>query len=258
MPTQIMLTDDGKKLLVSVSGVSDSEPGFLSGWLVDENGLPSNSSFPRISLAAPGYSPSSFAEIPNANALLVTDPTYGLEMLNIADLSHYERNFSAFPAAMENTTVSRLSFSKNIGNFYLIDSLNGDVIEVVTNETLTDTVLGVRFIIPRSFHRLAETSLQSTSLCTSCAPLDSDIAEVNGTEYAWSFQSSSRIPTNGILYSFLYVLDAKNVAVIVVQLVESGNATFINSFNATSAGLSESEHIFLLDYYSLLTNYDAA
>lgn len=39
---------------------------------------------------------------------------------------------------------------------------------------------------------------------------------------------------------YLYVLDAKNTAVIAVQLVDPGNATLIGSYNASGLPKSES------------------
>lgn len=143
MPNQIVLTENETKLLVSVSGISEEEPGFVTGWLIDADGLLSDP-IPPMYPAAPGYSPSSFAEVPKTNALIVTDHTFGLEIFNITAASDPNSCGPAIPGAMPNTNVSRLSFSERTGNFHLIDSKNRDVIEITVNYTLNTTVMNVR------------------------------------------------------------------------------------------------------------------
>ena len=120
MPNEIILTEDETQLLVSVSGVSQDQPGFLTGWYL-QDGLLSNG-MPHMHPANPAYTVSSFLQIPENNAVVALDPSYGLEIIDFTSRDFYRDSFNVISRSMNNNSPTRLAMSSKTNEFYIIDT----------------------------------------------------------------------------------------------------------------------------------------
>lgn len=214
--SHVLFSADGKQLIASVKGAPPAA-GFLAVWAVEANGSLSQT-FQAVTPPAGGALPFGMAVIDGAtNALLVTDPGVGFDVMDLSKLTAATGNASTTgitSLAASNDILSSPSsavkvdgedavcwaaFSKKTGTFFLTDIGTSLVTEVaVDTNTLAATIVGQHALTPGS------------------ATLDDAVATINGND-------------------FLYVLAANLTSVDVMSLQGKGQATSIQSANFAAA-----------------------
>lgn len=147
--SQISFSQDGKHLIAAIKGIAPT-PGYLAVWdFVEGKGLSEN--FLRITPGNGGLLPFSLTTIPGKNAFLSADPYLGFD---IFDFSGGFKNSSGSSAvAVEGQkAICWSAYSKESGDFYLIDAALSQVIEVNVNNDLKGTMVHVRFPCSFRFH----------------------------------------------------------------------------------------------------------
>lgn len=138
--SQIIFSEDNKKLIVSVKGTPD-KAGFFAIWDVNGDGSLS-ANFKQVAPGKGGLLPFSMTVIPGKNAILATDAGLGFDILNLRDPS---KNTATKIDGQVATCWS--TFSPATGNFYLTDIGTSTVTEVHVDNNLKGTVVSVRHIL---------------------------------------------------------------------------------------------------------------
>ncbi|KAI0325541.1 hypothetical protein GY45DRAFT_1260663 [Cubamyces sp. BRFM 1775] len=158
--SQIIFSEDGKQLIVSVKGVPPT-PGFFAVWDVNSDGTLSPD-FKKVAPAKNGLLPFSMTVIPGKNAILATDAGLGFDIFDLKDNSK-----SSAVAIDGQVATCWSSFSKQTGNFYLTDIGTATVTEVHVDNNLKGTIVSQHPQLPGS------------------ATIDNDIATVNGQDFLY-------------------------------------------------------------------------
>jgi len=188
--SQLVFSEDGTQLIASIKGAPPT-PGYLAVWEVAKDGSLSQD---HIAMASPagGLSPFSMTVIPGKNALLVTDPGVGFDIVDMSTGGNSSKS-SAVPIPGQSAT-GWSSYSNKTGNYYLTDINTSIVTEVNVDQDLKGTVV----------KQYQQQNLSAT--------IDSKIATIGDKD-------------------FLYVLAPNATAVQVFALDGPGNATSFGSFD---------------------------
>ena len=135
--SQVLFSEDGKQLIVSVKGTPQA-PGFFAIWTVAADGSLSKD-FQNVALAKGGALPFGMSVIPGKKALLATDPALGFDIL---DLDSGNKRSSANKITGQAATCWS-AFSPKTGNFYLSDVGTSTITEVHVDNNLNATLVMV-------------------------------------------------------------------------------------------------------------------
>lgn len=143
--SHVIFSEDGSKLIASVKGVPPT-PGFLAVWDVAADGSLSQD-FTKVSPPAGGLLPFSMTVVEGQNAVLVTDPGVGFDLIDLSASTLSSPNTtsakdSAIPITGQSATCWS-SFSSKTGNFYLTDIGTSIVTEVNVDQNLKGTIVQV-------------------------------------------------------------------------------------------------------------------
>ncbi|KAF7799765.1 hypothetical protein EIP86_011007 [Pleurotus ostreatoroseus] len=205
--SHIIFNEDNTKLFASVKGVPPAQ-GFLAAWDVAADGSLSQD-FSTITPPAPGALPFSMTLVDGQNAVLVTDPGVGFDVLDLSSLDSNTQNATSAKDSANaidgQSATCWSSFSSKTGNFYLTDIGTSIVTEVNVDQNLNATIVKQYPQTPNS------------------ATIDNDIATINGND-------------------FMYVLTPNATSVAVLALPAPGQAKNVGSFDlagpAKAAGLT--------------------
>jgi hypothetical protein len=199
--SHVIFSEDGSQLIASIKGTPPT-PGYLAIWDVAEDGTLSQD-FAAVPPPSGGLLPFSMTAVPGKDALLVTDPNIGFDIIDISQGQNSSAS-SAVPISGQSATCWS-SFSHTTGNFYLTDVGTSIVTEVNVDENLKGTVV----------NQYPQQNMSGT--------IDNDIATIGGKD-------------------FMYVLGANASLIEVLALNGPGNATNFKSFDIAgpfkSAGLA--------------------
>jgi len=195
--SDILFSEDSKKLLVSVKGVPPT-PGFVASWdVADDGSLSAN--FTASPPAQGGLLPFSMSIIPGKNAVLATDAGIGFSTFDLSTLgAEGTAKSQVFPIESQGATCWS-SFSQKTGSFFLTDIRTDIVTEVAIADDLSGNVIKQYPLVPGS------------------ATIDNAIAA---------------LPNN----DFLYVLSANTTSIDVLALNGQGQATKVQAFNFGNEG----------------------
>jgi WD40 repeat protein len=190
--SDILFSEDSKKLLVSVKGVPPT-PGFVASWDVAEDGSLS-ANFTANPPAQGGLLPFSMSIIPGKNAVLATDAGIGFSTFDLSTLgAGATAKSQVFPIAGQGATCWS-SFSQKTGSFFLTDIRTDIVTEVAVADDLSGNVIKQYPLTPGS------------------ATIDNAIAA---------------LPNN----DFLYVLSANATSIDVLALNGQSQAAKLQTLN---------------------------
>ncbi|KAH9945452.1 uncharacterized protein BXZ73DRAFT_38765, partial [Epithele typhae] len=161
--SQVVFSEDGKQLIVSVKGTPPNDPGFFAVWGVNGDGS-LTADFQKVAPGKGGLLPFSMTVIPGKNAILATDAGIGFDVLNL-NLNDKSKNTANKIGGQVATCWS--TFSKATGNFYLTDIGTSTVTEVNVDKNLKGSIVAQHPLGPGS------------------ATIDLDIATVNGRDFLY-------------------------------------------------------------------------
>ena len=175
--SHVIFSEDGKQLFASVKGTPPSTPGFIAAFDVQEDGTLS-SDFKSIPAPSGGLLPFSMSVIPGKNALLVTDPGVGFDIIDLAG------NSSSAVKIDGQSATCWSSFSKKTGNLYLTDIGTSIVTEVEVDDNLNAKIVKVRILVdlPSRLRVLIIIVLQQYNQTAGSATIDNDIATIGSNE----------------------------------------------------------------------------
>lgn len=190
--SDILFSEDSKKLLVSVKGVPPT-PGFVASWDVADDGSLS-ADFIASPPAQGGLLPFSMSIIPGKNAVLATDAGIGFSSFDLSTLGAGSTAQSqVFPIAGQGATCWS-NFSPKTKSFFLTDVRTDIVTEVAIADDLSGSIIKQYPLTPGS------------------ATIDNAIAT---------------LPNN----DFLYVLAANTTSIDVLALNGQGQAAKLQELN---------------------------
>jgi len=191
--SDVLFSEDSKKLLVSVKGVPPT-PGFVASWdVADDGSLSAN--FTASPPAQGGLLPFSMSIIPGKNAVLATDAGIGFSTFDLSTLgaAGTTAKSQVFPIAGQGATCWS-SFSKKTGSFFLTDIKTDMVTEVAIADDLSGKIVKQYPLTPGS------------------ATIDNAIAN---------------LPNN----DFLYILASNATEINVLALNGQGQAAKVQTLN---------------------------
>jgi len=191
--SDILFSEDSKKLLVSVKGLPPT-PGFVASWDVEDDGSLS-ADFIASPPAQGGLLPFSMSIIPGKNAVLATDAGIGFSTFDLSTLgaAGTTAKSQVFPIDGQGATCWS-SFSQKTGSFFLTDVRTSIVTEVAIADDLSGKIVKQYPLTPGS------------------ATIDNAIA---------------KLPAN----DFLYVLSANATSIDVLALNGQGQAAKLQTLN---------------------------
>ncbi|KAF5343202.1 hypothetical protein D9756_003435 [Leucocoprinus leucothites] len=207
--SQVVFTEDGNRLVVSVKGVPP-QPGFFAVWDVQADGSLSEN-FQSIAPAKGGLLPFSMTVIPGKNAIFATDAGIGFDIFDLAAAgsSQGQNSTATGDRSSSNAIDGQVAtcwstFSPSTGNFYLTDIGTSTITEVNLDDNLAAKIV----------KQYPQTQQSAT--------IDLDIASVGSTD-------------------FLYVLAANATTIDVLSLDGPGQANNVQKLDisgpARAAGL---------------------
>jgi len=192
--SDILFSEDSKRLLVSVKGVPPT-PGFVASWDVADDGALS-ANFTASPPAQGGLLPFSMTLIPGKNAVLATDAGIGFSTFDLSTLGAGGAGTAksqVFPITGQGATCWS-SFSQKTQSFFLTDIRTDIVTEVAVADDLSGKIVKQYPLVPGS------------------ATIDNAIAS---------------LPNN----DFLYVLSANATSIDVLALNGQGQAAKLQTLN---------------------------
>ncbi|KAL4247983.1 hypothetical protein ABKN59_002410 [Abortiporus biennis] len=208
--SQLMFSDDGGHLIASVKGTptpAPGTPGYLAVWDVSSDGSLSQN-FTTVAPPQGGMQLFSMSAIQGKNAVLVTDPAIGFEIMDLDGINGSGGNEngtlkvgtgkSAVVSIQGQKGTSWSSYSKKTNTFFLSDIGNSTITEVKVDDGLTGTIV-------KQYPQKAGSST-----------MDSEVATVEKKD-------------------FLYVLAPGTSTVEVLSLEKSGEAKNFGSFSFADA-----------------------
>ena len=146
--SDILFSEDSKKLLVSVKGVPPT-PGFVASWDVADDGTLS-ANFTSSPPAKGGLLPFSMTIVPGKNAVLATDAGIGFSTFDLSTLGGAGTARSqVFPIAGQGATCWS-SFSPRTKSFFLTDIRTDIVTEVAVADDLSGKIVKQYPLVPGS------------------------------------------------------------------------------------------------------------
>ncbi|EMD42156.1 hypothetical protein CERSUDRAFT_102529 [Gelatoporia subvermispora B] len=193
--SNIIFNDAGSQLIASIKGFPPAQ-GFLAIWDVNQDGSLS-SNFTRITPPQPSDLPFSMTIIPGKDALLITDPGTGFDIIDFSAQPQANGTAGGRSSAVAipgQSATCWSSYSNKTGNFYLIDVGTALVNEVHVDDNLKGTVI----------HQYSQGQ--------NAAPIDNDVATINGKD-------------------FLYILAANATSINVMSLNAPGQAQLVQTLD---------------------------
>ncbi len=190
--SDVLFSEDSKKLLVSVKGVPPT-PGFVASWdVADDGSLSAN--FTASPPAQGGLLPFSMSIIPGKNAVLATDAGIGFSTFDLSTIgAEGTAKSQVFPIDGQGATCWS-SFSQKTTSFFLTDVRTDIVTEVAIADDLSGKIIKQYPLVPGS------------------ATIDNAIAT---------------LPSN----DFLYILAANATSIDVLALNGQGQAANLQTLN---------------------------
>lgn len=158
--SHVIFSEDGSQLIASIKGLPPT-PGFLAIWDIANDGSLS-ANFTSIPPPSGGLLLFSMTPVIGKNALLVTDPIIGFDIVDLGDSS----KSSAVNISGQGATCWS-SFSKKTGNYYLTDLATSTITEVYIDDNLNGTVV----------KQYPQQSMSGT--------IDNDIATIGGNDFLY-------------------------------------------------------------------------
>jgi len=192
--SDILFSEDSKKLLVSVKGIPPT-PGFVASWDVADDGALS-ADFTASPPAQGGLIPFSMSLIPGKNAVLATDAGIGYATFDLSTLGAGGAGTATsqvFPIAGQGATCWS-SFSQKTKSFFLTDIRTDIVTEVAVADDLSGKIVKQYPLVPGS------------------ATIDNAIANLANND-------------------FLYVLAANTTSIDVLSLNGQGQAAKLQTLD---------------------------
>ena len=144
--SQVLFNEDDSKLIAVAKG-HPGAPGFLAVWDVNADGSLSEN-FTKLAPPAGAALLFGTSVIPGMNALLVTDPAVGAEIIDLSGLSGNTTLSGGSRSSLVNITgegaVCWTAYSSKTGNFYATDIRTSLVTEINVDKNLKGTVVKVR------------------------------------------------------------------------------------------------------------------
>jgi len=190
--SDVLFSEDSKKLLVSVKGVPPT-PGFVASWdVADDGSLSAN--FTASPPAQGGLLPFSMSIIPGKNAVLAADAGIGFSTFDLSTIgAEGTAKSQVFPIDGQGATCWS-SFSQKTTSFFLTDVRTDIVTEVAIADDLSGKIIKQYPLVPGS------------------ATIDNAIAT---------------LPSN----DFLYILAANATSIDVLALNGQGQAANLQTLN---------------------------
>ncbi|KAF7980718.1 hypothetical protein HWV62_37191 [Athelia sp. TMB] len=136
--SQISFSQDGKHLIAAVKGAPPT-PGYLAVWAFGA-GHSLSADFTQVAPASGGLLPFSLTPVPGKNAFFTADPGLGFEIFDFAGGFKNSSSSSAV-AVTGQKAICWSAYSKQSGDFYLVDAGASEVLEVSINDDLKGTVV---------------------------------------------------------------------------------------------------------------------
>ncbi|KAF8639137.1 hypothetical protein AX17_001627 [Amanita inopinata Kibby_2008] len=191
--SEIIFTEDDKHLVVSVKGSTTSPaPGYAAVWDFNNDGTLSETFQRRIA-----FYPWSMTVIPGKNALLMTDPAIGYDILAFSG-QNATSDATAYPVPGQ-VALCWSEYSPKTHNFYLVDFTTGLITEIAVDNELQGRIV-----------------TRHAVLGNDSGILDLTIASIGKTDY-------------------LYVIAANKGAIATLRLDGPGHASLTQSLNLTAA-----------------------
>ncbi|KAF8520244.1 hypothetical protein BU17DRAFT_75781 [Hysterangium stoloniferum] len=194
--SDVIFNEDGTQLLAAVKGVPPAE-GFVASWAVDPTSGDLAEDFIRTA-SPPSGVPFSMTIIPGKDAVLSADPIGGFDIFDFRNAQ--QGSSTAFPIPGQ-LALCWTTFSKETGNFYLIDAGTSIITEVNVDSNLNATIVN---------------QYPQASGGATIGTIDSDVANIDGTE-------------------FFYSLAALTQSVVVLSLNAPGKTTPVQQFSFQDA-----------------------
>ncbi|RDX51121.1 hypothetical protein K466DRAFT_499948 [Polyporus arcularius HHB13444] len=201
--SHVIFSEDGKQLFASVKGVPPATPGFIAAFDVQDDGSLS-SDFKSIPAPSGGLLPFSMTVIPGKNALLVTDPGVGFDIIDLAG------NSSSAVKIDGQSATCWSSFSPKTGNLYLTDIGTSIVTEVQVNDDLSAKIV-------KQYPQTAGS-----------ATIDNDIATIGDKDFMYVLTPNA---TSVQVLSLESAGNAKNVDNLDISGPTKAAGVTINAFN---------------------------
>jgi hypothetical protein len=144
--SHILFNADGSQLLASVKG-TPPQPGFVAVWDVAQNGSLS-AQFKAVPPPSGGVLPFGMNLIPGKNAVFVTDPAVGVEVISPAGAT---KNATAVSVPGQGA-ICWTSYSAKTGSFYITDVIRSLVTEVGVSGNLSSSIVKVMSSAPLYTH----------------------------------------------------------------------------------------------------------
>ncbi|KZP00878.1 hypothetical protein CALVIDRAFT_216268 [Calocera viscosa TUFC12733] len=164
---QILFSEDGQHLFVSLKGMPPAVNGTVFAMAVNRQGVLAQ----NLTQNMGGPVPFSMTNIPGRQALFLTEATGGVETF---DFSHGFSGVNAVVTKLNNTVATCWSsFSQHTGNFYISDAATGIVSEISLSKTLKPT------------------TVKQYPLGGTTATLDNAIATIGGKDFLMVLQANA-------------------------------------------------------------------
>ncbi|KAJ7907905.1 hypothetical protein B0H13DRAFT_1715656 [Mycena leptocephala] len=163
-PSQIIFSQDEKQLIVSVKA------GFLAVWDINADGSLST----NFRTMGGGVLPFSLNHIPGKNALVVADPGVGYDIFNLDSNARTAGVSVPIPNQRANCWSV---YSKQSGNFYIIDVGASTFTEVHVTSSLNSTIVKAS---PHYQYNVAP-----------AGPIDSDVATIGKNDFIYSLAANA-------------------------------------------------------------------
>ncbi|KAG8924889.1 hypothetical protein FRC00_004573 [Tulasnella sp. 408] len=151
------------KLLVSVKGLSEDQPGYIAEWDVDPATGDLSQDFVKNTISSPGMNPFGMTQIPGRDAILNADPAVGYA---IWDLTTVPATSNVIPVP-EQMAICWSAYSASTGSFFLMDPAASQVVEVAVDESLQGS------------------TVKQYQLAMGSGPLDGAVGSVAGKDYLY-------------------------------------------------------------------------
>ncbi|KAJ7916329.1 hypothetical protein B0H13DRAFT_2231703 [Mycena leptocephala] len=199
-PSQIIFSQDEKQLIVSVKA------GFLAVWDINADGSLST----NFRTVGGGVLPFSLNHIPGKNALVASDPGVGYD---IFDLDSNARTAGVSVPIPKQGANCWSVYSKQSGNFYIIDVGTSTLTEVHVTSSLNSTI---QYSVAPA------------------GPIDSDVATIGKNEGLTSL--SRDIVLMSSCSSFIYSLAANVTGLAVLTVNGPGKAEIYQRLDVAGRG----------------------
>lgn len=149
------------KLLASVKGLSEDQPGYIAEWAVDPATGELSQDFVKNTISAPGMNPFGMTQVPGRDAILNADPAVGYAIWDLTTVPATS-NVISVPGQM---AICWSTYSASTGSFFLMDPGASQVVEIAVDESLQGS------------------TVKQYQLAMGSGPLDGAVGSVAGKDY---------------------------------------------------------------------------